>query len=150
MRIFENKTDVKIRPFEDRDESTVIALWRACGLARLWNDPAKDIARKRTVQPEAFLVAVFAEQVIGSVMAGYDGHRGWINYLAVASAFRRKGVGRSLMDEAQAKLLGMGCPKINLQVRSTNDQVVAFYQSLGYEVDDVVSLGKRIEDDTPA
>jgi len=83
-------------------------------------------------------------------MAGYDGHRGWINYLAVATALRRKGLGRTLMDAAQAALLGMGCPKINLQIRSTNDQVVEFYRSLGYEVDDVVSLGKRIEEDVQA
>jgi ribosomal protein S18 acetylase RimI-like enzyme len=96
---------------------------------------------------ESFLVAVLDGEVIGSVMAGYDGHRGWINYLAVTPSSRRAGVGRALMSEAERMLREAGCPKINLQVRGTNDSAVGFYEALGYTTDDVVSLGRRLEHD---
>lgn len=78
-------------------------------------------------------------------MAGYEGHRGWINYLAVAPEHQRKGTGRLMMQEAERLLLEAGCPKINLLVRTTNSEAIEFYQHLGYTVDDVVSLGKRLE-----
>jgi ribosomal protein S18 acetylase RimI-like enzyme len=138
---------VEIRPFAPADEEAVIALWQACDLVRPWNDPRKDIARKRAVDPSLLLVGVEAGEVIASVMAGYEGHRGWINYLAVAPAHRRRGHGERLMAEAEALLRSCACPKINLQVRSSNQEVIAFYRHLGYTVEDVVSLGKRLERD---
>lgn len=143
-----------IRSYQPSDEAAVVALWNACGLVRPWNDPHKDIARKLTVQPEMFLVGTVtneqamqgdqAEQLIATAMIGYDGHRGWVNYLAVAPGRQRLALGRRLMAEAEALLLARGCPKINLQVRTTNAGVIAFYKKLGYAQDDAVSLGKRL------
>ena len=138
-----------IRPFVREDESAVVALWEAAGLTRPWNDPRKDIARKLQAQPEGFLVAVAGAETIGSVMAGYDGHRGWVNYLAVAPASRRAGVGRALMAEAERLLRELGCPKVNLQIRATNQAAVSFYEAIGYTTDDVISLGRRLEHDMP-
>jgi ribosomal protein S18 acetylase RimI-like enzyme len=136
-----------IRPFEAADEDAVVALWESCGLVRPWNDPRRDIARKLAVQPELFLVAVDGETIVGTVMAGYDGHRGWINYLGTAPSRRGEGVGRALMAEAERLLLGLGCPKVNLQVRAGNDEALAFYAALGYAPDAAVSLGRRLIDD---
>lgn len=141
-----------IRPFEPDDQDAVIALWQRCGLTRPWNDPRKDIRRKLAEQPELFGVMVDGAAagggaLIGSVMAGYEGHRGWINYLAVDPAQQGRGLGRKLMDWAEARLRERGCPKINLQVRQGNEAVLAFYAALGYADDQVVSLGKRLERD---
>ena len=136
-----------IRPFQLADEHAVIELWRRCDLVRPQNDPRKDIARKLAVQPEMFLVALEDDAIVGSVMCGYEGHRGWINYLAVDSEQRCRGIGRELMNEAERVLREAGCPKINLQVRSTNDAVLAFYRAIGFVVDDVVSMGKRLQHD---
>jgi ribosomal protein S18 acetylase RimI-like enzyme len=138
---------VRIRPFSRGDEQAVVELWRRCDLVRPQNDPHKDIQRKLCVQPELFLVAEAGSSIIGTVMAGYEGHRGWINYLGVAPEHRRNGVGRALMAEAERRLRAAGCPKINLQVRSGNTAVIAFYESLGFSDDEVVSLGKRLEKD---
>jgi ribosomal protein S18 acetylase RimI-like enzyme len=138
-----------IRPYRPADEVDVIALWTTCGLVRPWNDPKKDITRKLAVNAEWFLVAVDEAdaRIVGTVMAGYEGHRGWINYLAVDPSRRRNGLGRTLMDEAEKCLRSAGCPKINLQVRTTNADVIAFYRQIGFATDDVVSLGKRLEID---
>ena len=135
---------MQVRPFEDSDEAAVIALWEAAGLTRSWNDPRKDIERKRSVQREWFLVGVQGDAVIASIMIGYDGHRGWINYLAVSPAHRLQGHARALMREAERVLSEAGCPKINLQIRSTNASVIEFYKSIGYAQDDVVSFGRRL------
>ncbi len=139
-----------VRRYQPADEEAVLTLWEQCGLTRPWNDPRKDITRKVSAQPELFLVAVVDGRVVGSVMAGYEGHRGWINYLAVAPEWRRNGLGRRLMDEAERRLLALGCPKINLQVRSGNRAVIDFYHRIGFVDDDVVSLGKRIISDQEA
>jgi ribosomal protein S18 acetylase RimI-like enzyme len=135
---------MQIRPFRPADEATVVALWKECGLTRSWNDPQKDIARKVAVQPELFLVGVADGAVMASVMAGYEGHRGWMNYLAVAPRFRGRGLGRLLVLEVERLLLERGCPKVNLQVRATNPEAVAFYRRLGYAQDESISLGKRL------
>jgi ribosomal protein S18 acetylase RimI-like enzyme len=136
-----------IRPFEDADETAVVALWQRAGLVRPWNDPGKDIRRKRAEQPELFGVMVEGGEIVGTVMAGYEGHRGWINYLAVDPSRQKGGLGRRLMDWSEARLRERGCPKINLQVRQGNEAVLAFYAALGYADDKVVSLGKRLEHD---
>jgi GNAT superfamily N-acetyltransferase len=128
----------------EADTLAVIALWEACGLTRSWNDPRKDIARKLAVQREWFLVGTVDDRVVASVMAGYDGHRGWVNYLAVAPGERMHGRGRALMDEVERLLREAGCAKVNLQVRSGNAGVIEFYRRLGYAQDDVVSLGRRL------
>jgi ribosomal protein S18 acetylase RimI-like enzyme len=135
---------MQIRPFRDSDEAAVIALWEAAGLTRSWNDPRKDIERKRSVQREWFLVGTAGDAVIASIMIGYDGHRGWINYLAVDPAHRLHGHARALMREAERLLEAAGCPKINLQIRTSNTQVIAFYRAIGYAQDDVVSFGRRL------
>ncbi|MGO4764464.1 GNAT family acetyltransferase [Cupriavidus sp. 2KB_3] len=133
-----------IRPFRPADESAVVALWQACGLIRPWNDPHRDIARKLTEQPELFLVGEADGHVVASAMIGFDGHRGWVYYLAVAPACQGRGYGRMLMARAEALLIERGCPKINLLVREGNDAVMAFYAKLGYGRDAAVSLGKRL------
>jgi len=138
-----------VRPFAPPDTAAVVALWQACDLTRPWNDPYRDIARKLAVQPELFLVALAGEALVGTVMAGYDGHRGWINYLAVDPNQRRRGLGRLLMASAESALTARGCAKINLQVREGNGEVAAFYRAIGFTVDPVTSFGKRLVDDTP-
>ncbi|MEG0921292.1 MAG: GNAT family acetyltransferase [Comamonas sp.] len=136
---------MQIRTFTDADTNAVIALWNDCGLTRPWNDPYKDIARKLSVSPDLFLVGVDASgQLMATVMVGYDGHRGWINYLAVHPAQQRQGHARRLMVQAEQLLTERGCPKLNLQVRAGNEAVIAFYESLGYTDDKTVSMGKRL------
>lgn len=134
------------RPFRSEDTDAVVALWERCGLVRPWNDPRRDIARKQTVQPDLFLVAgaVGTDAVVGAGMAGYDGHRGWVNYLAVQPELQGSGLGRLMMAEFERRLTALGCPKLNLQVRAGNERVIGFYESLGYTDDDTVSLGKRL------
>ena len=138
---------MKIRPFAVADEEAVTALWITCDLVRPWNDPVKDIRRKLGVDPERFLVGEVDGKIVGSLMAGYDGHRGWLNYLAVDPAFRRRGYGRRLVNAAENLLRAAGCLKINLQIRAEHRDVIAFYQSLGFAVDEVASMGKRLEQD---
>ncbi|MFJ5143920.1 GNAT family acetyltransferase [Curtobacterium sp. NPDC088465] len=143
------------RPFRPDDIEAVVALWEACGLLRPWNDPRRDIARKVAEQPELFLVAEQPDQpeqpehddertVVGVGMAGYDGHRGWVNYLAVRPDLQGSGLGRAFMAEFERLLTERGCPKVNVQVREGNEQVLGFYASLGYAPDRAVSLGKRL------
>jgi len=136
-----------IRPFHPDDEPAVVSLWRTCDLVRPWNDPSKDIKRKLRVRPDLFLVGSLDGQIIASVMAGYDGHRGWLNYLAVAPEHQRQGYARAIVDAAERLLREAGCPKINLQVRTSNRGVIAFYRKIGYSIDEVVSMGKRLEHD---
>lgn len=138
---------MQIRSFQASDEPEVIALWQECDLTRAWNDPHKDIARKLTVQPELFVVGIEDGQLIASAMFGFEGHRGWINYLAVSPMHQRKGYARTLMQWGEEVLRARGCPKINLQVRSSNAAAIAFYQALGYDQDEVTSLGKRLISD---
>src|SRR5262245_40730200 len=125
---------MKIREYNEADENSVIALWRECEMLVPWNDPRKDIARKLQVGRELFLVGVLDDRIIASVMGGYDGHRGWIYYLAVLPDFHLLGYGRAIMSEVETRLAARGCPKINLQVRAHNRKVIAFYESLGYKV----------------
>jgi len=137
-----------IRPFQLPDQAAVIALWTTCGLVRPWNDPVKDIARKLTVQAELFLVGELDNQIIAAGMFGFDGTRGWVHYLAVAPSHQGESLGRALMVEGERLLEQLGCPKVNLQVRSGNEHVIGFYESLGYVSDGTVTLGKRIIPDS--
>lgn len=139
---------LEIRSFRPDDLNGVIGLWHSCDLIRPWNDPSKDIARKLRVNPEWFLVAILGNELVGSIMIGYEGHRGWINYLAVSPAFRRRGIGTELMETAEGILRAAGSPKINLQVRAGSDEEFSwFYRRLGFRLDEVVCYGKRLEDD---
>ncbi len=123
--------------------------WIRCGLVAPQNNPRTDIQRKLQVAPELFLVGTLDDEIVATVMAGYDGHRGWINYLAVAPKFQKSGYGRQIMEYAEGLLRERGCPKINFQVRSTNKQVIEFYQRIGFSFDDVLSMGKRLVTDEP-
>ncbi len=138
---------MQIRPYDERDLQEVIALWEECGLVVPQNDPAKDIQRKLLVGRDLFLIGVADAGMVATVMGGYDGHRGWINYLAVKPSQQRDGYGQAMMDAIESRLRDKGCPKINLQVRTTNAAVIAFYAALGYTTDHVVGLGKRLEYD---
>jgi len=138
-----------ITEYKEKQAGEVIALWFKCQLIVPSNNPQRDIERKLNVDRDLFLVGIDKEKLIASVMGGYEGHRGWINYLAVDPAHRRNGYGRLMMQEVEKRIRAKGCPKINLQVRATNDGVIKFYQSLGYSDDNVIGLGKRLEEDEP-
>ncbi|TKJ48038.1 GNAT family acetyltransferase [Candidatus Aerophobetes bacterium Ae_b3a] len=138
---------MEIRNYNLSDESQVIDLWVKCDLARPWNDPKKDIERKLKIDPDLFLVGVLNSKIIGTVMGGYEGHRGWINYLAIDPSQQRKGYGKIMMKEIEEKLKAKGAPKINIQIRSTNKFVINFYKSINYRIDDVISMGKRLIED---
>lgn len=133
-----------IRPFRPDDTEAVVVIWREAGLLRPWNDPYADIRRKTEVDDDLFLVAEDDGQIVGTVMAGYDGHRGWIFYLAVLPAHQRNGWGSRLLAEAERRLAERGCPKVNLQIREDNLDAVGFYTASGYAPDAVMSLGKRL------
>jgi ribosomal protein S18 acetylase RimI-like enzyme len=109
-----------------------------------WNAANVAIPVKLAVQPELFFVAVDGVEVVGSIIAGYDGHRGWLYMLAVSNSHRRRHIGAALVQEAEARLAAMGCQKINLQVRTSNAAVVEFYKKLGYMIEERISMGKRV------
>lgn len=136
--------ELTIRPFADADEAAVVRLWQACDLTRPWNDPHKDIDRKRGVQRELFLVGTLGEEIVAVAMGGYDGHRGWVYYVAVDPAHRRRGFATALFHAIEARLIAMGCPKLLLMVRDTNLQAAEFYRSIGYAQEPVALFGKRL------
>lgn len=136
-----------IRAFEVGDTERVVALWHKTGLTRPWNDPYKDIERKLTVQPELFLVGELNDEITATAMGGYDGHRGSVYYLAVSPRHTAQGYGRAIMRALEARLVAMGCPKLNLLFRSDNAAVQGFYQHAGYETQQVNCLGKRLIED---
>ena len=133
-----------IRPYRSDDEAALVDLWQACELTRPWNDARVDIERKLADSPELLLVGELEGELTASVMVGYDGHRGWVNYLAVHPAARGNGLGRALMTAAEERLLALGCPKVNLQIRDDNEAARGFYEAIGYGRDPVVSYGKRL------
>lgn len=135
---------MRIREFQTGDAEAVVALWLACDLTRPWNDPGADIERKLADSPELLLVGEQDREVVGSVMVGYDGHRGWVNYLAVHPSRQGHGLGRALMGAAEERLAALGCAKINLQVREGNEAACDFYEAVGYEREPIVSFGKRL------
>jgi ribosomal protein S18 acetylase RimI-like enzyme len=134
-----------IRPFAPADQDALETLWaRVFPDDPPWNAPGALIANKLEVQPELLLVAVLDRTLVGAVMAGYDGVRGWIYHLAVAPESRRRGVATQLVRAAEDGLRKLGCPKVNLQVRASNGEVVAFYRSLGFVVEERISMGRRL------
>ena len=133
------------RPFTESDRPGVIALWNeAFPDNSPWNIPDEDIDRKLKIQKELFIIAEYENNIIGSAMAGFDGHRGWVYYVAVLKKFRKHGVGEALMNHVERELAQIDCTKLNLQVRSTNTEVIEFYKKLGYNLEDRVSMGKRL------
>jgi len=132
-----------VRPYRPSDRDALVALW-----AHVFPDdpgrnaPERMIDNKARVQPELLLVAEDGEALVGAVMAGFDGTRGWIHHLAVTPEKRRRGLGAALVRAAEDGLIRLGCPKVNLQVRAENDAVVGFYESLGYAVEARVSMGR--------
>lgn len=128
------------------DGAAVVALWRACGLTRPWNDPEADFALALKNQASTVLVAREGAMLAGSVMVGFDGHRGWVYYLAISPDHRRAGLGRALMAAAEAWLRTCGAPKIQLMVRGTNTDALGFYEALGLERQDVVTLGRFLSE----
>ena len=138
---------MKIRAFVEAHADGVVELWDRCGLLRPWNDPRKDIARKLRIQRELFLVGEIDGRLVAVVMAGYEGHRGWVNYLAVEPEQQGKGLGRQMMAAVERGLAELGCPKVQLQIRRGNHDVVRFYRELGYAEDEVIGMGKRLEFD---
>ena len=128
------------------DAEHVVALWEACGLTRLWNDPAADFALALATPTSIVLVIRAGDAIIGSVMVGFDGHRGWVYYLAVDPRAQRGGLGRKLMAAAEEWLRGQGVPKIQLMVRDDNRAALDFYANLGLERQDVVTLGRFLKD----
>ncbi len=135
---------LEVRQFVEADRAAVITLWETCDLLRPWNDPDRDIDRKIAHDPDGFLIGESGGRIVAAAMAGYDGHRGWINYLAVDPEIGGSGIGRTMMEAAESHLLGLGCPKINIQVRGSNADAIAFYERIGFSRDDVVNLGKRL------
>jgi ribosomal protein S18 acetylase RimI-like enzyme len=125
-------------------QGAVVDLWKKCSLIVPQNDPVVDIRKKVDYQPDLFFVALLDDRVIGSVMAGYEGHRGWLNYMAVLPEYQGQGYGRKLMEKAIAELKKLGCLKVNLEVRKNNSSVIDFYTHLGFKDNEVVSLGKRL------
>ena len=134
-----------IRPIIDGDEAEVIGLWSACGLTRPWNDPALDLKLARDTGTSTVLIATDADRIVGSVMTGFEGHRGWVYYLAVDPEHRGTGLGRRLMAAAEDWLTAQGAPKLQLMVRTDNGAALAFYERLGLERQDVVVLGRRLD-----
>lgn len=145
------KKQITFRPFDESDSDKVIALWEKAGLLRPWNNPNKDIARKlQEMAVNSYSWFWVAEQngvIIATAMAGYDGHRGSVNYLGVDPDVQQSGVGRLIMQRIEADLIAAGCPKLNLQVRDDNIDVLAFYDRLDYQRDATISLSKRLISD---
>jgi len=129
----------------DEDRDAVIALWHDCALTRPWNDPDRDIALARETADADILLGEQDGRIVASTMLGFDGHRGWVYYFAVAPDRRRAGLGRRLFDAAEAWMRARGVPKIQLMVREDNAQAIGFYRAVGLEVQPVTTLGRRLD-----
>ena len=136
--------DFNIRTFQDDDTDSVIAVWEKAGLIRSWNNPLLDIQRKTSFQKDLFFVGEFKGDIVATAMFGYEGHRGWLNYFAVLPQYQKQGFGRQMLAHGEKILIEMGCPKLNLQIRTDNKEAIGFYQSAGYVEDAAISFGKRL------
>lgn len=135
---------VRIRPFALADHAALVQLWAACGLHRSRSDRMQALALKLERDPDLFLVAEFEGRLVGSLMGTWDGRRGWVNRLAVAEAFRGRGLARQLMALLERRLRERGCEKVNLLIERDNVEVSSFYAGLGYAADDLVFMEKWI------
>ena len=133
--------------YQAGDQDAIVELWQRCGLVVPWNNPLTDIARKMADSPDLFFTGRIDGKLVASCMAGYDGHRGWIYFLAVASSDQRKGFAAQLVAHVEAQLVELGCPKLELMVRDTNREVIEFYQAIGFNLDPVRVLSKRLLQD---
>lgn len=136
-----------IETYSPEYENAVIELWRKCNLLRSWNNAKKDIERKMKVSDKLFLIGFLDNEIIATVMGGYDGHRGYINYLAIDPVYQGRGIGKEIMQAIEERLKALNCPKINVQIRNDNLDTLNFYKSIGYNQDKVVSIGKRLIED---
>ena len=134
-----------IRTCQKEDSEAIVRLWQESNLIVPWNDPWNDISIKLGFQPDLFLVGTMENRIVATAMAGYEGHRGWINYLAVSPEKRRQGIGRRMIEAAEKKLKSLGCPKLNVQIRNSNNDVVEFYKRVGFSDDNVVGFGKKLK-----
>lgn len=141
-----------IRPFEDRaHRAQVVELWQQVfGYATAHNAPNFAIDKKLAVNDGLLFVAEVGAKVVGTIMAGYDGHRGWIYSVAVLPEYRQRGLGTQLVRHAEERLRALGCPKINLQILVDNAAVQAFYRKLGYETEPRISMGKKLPENLPS
>ncbi|MRT13299.1 GNAT family acetyltransferase [Enterobacteriaceae bacterium RIT711] len=144
---FQVANTMEIRVFRQDDFEEVITLWERCDLLRPWNDPEMDIERKLNHDADLFLVAEVGGEVVGSLMGGYDGHRGSAYYLGVHPEYRGRGIANALLSRLEKKLIARGCPKIQIMVREENELVIGMYERLEYEQQDVMLLGKRLIED---
>lgn len=135
---------LNIRPASDKDDAGLIALWEACGLTRPWNDPQKDIAFARQKPESDVLVGEHDGKLVASVMVGHDGHRGIVYYVAVSPELQGRGAGHEIMRAAEQWLIRRGVWKMNLLIRSGNEKVQAFYESLGYEVEPRLCMARKL------
>ena len=143
-----DKKEFAVRSFQESDEPAVTRLWQVCFPGDPpRNRPAEVIRRKSQVQPELFLVGLCDAQLVATAIGGYDGYRGGVYHVATDPAYRRLGFGKQIMTEIERRLRAMGCPKLNLQVRASNTEVVDFYRSLGYSQEERVSMGKLLTGD---
>lgn len=143
--ISKKEINLSIRPYAEGDQAAVIELWHLCFPDQLaHNKPEDDIRRKMKVQKELFFVAESDGKIVGTTLSGYDGHRGWVHLVATYPAYRRRGIGEALMRRCEKELAAIGCPKVNLQVRATNHEIIAFYKKIGYTVEERVSMGKKL------
>ncbi|WP_375428662.1 GNAT family acetyltransferase [uncultured Sphingomonas sp.] len=133
-----------IRTAQEADSAAVVSLWRVCGLTRPWNDPDADFRLALRGAGSTVLITPTDGALVGSVMIGFDGHRGWLYYLSVDPAHRSQGIGRTLVEAAERWLAAKGLPKVQLMVRSENQAVQGLYERLGYEPQLVVVFGKRL------
>lgn len=142
--------DSEYRIASEADQDAVIALWQECGLNRPWNEPVADFRKAIGSTASDILFLSQSDILMATIMVGYDGHRGWVYYLAVHPGYRRTGLGKRLMNAAEDWLRERGAPKIQLMVRSDNVDVIAFYEALGLARQDVVTLGRRLDRETGA
>jgi ribosomal protein S18 acetylase RimI-like enzyme len=136
---------IEIRPFRIEDADTVLELWQSVGMTRPGGNPRADIRKKLRHSPESFFVGLHEGRVVATVMAGYDGHRGWVYSLAVRPELQRRGIGRAMVEAAETWLRGQGCGRVKLQVERDPGEAVGFYRKLGYEVQDLVSMRKTFK-----
>jgi len=135
---------MEIRVYQKSDENDVVKLWKECGVIVPWNNPQLDIDRKLKENLEEILVGLIDDDIMATAMVGYDGHRGWVYYLGIKPKYQKMGYGYQIMEAAEKYLLESGCPKINIMVRDTNSEVINFYEAIGYEKQNIVTLGKRL------